>query len=1137
MKYQIKKSVAALFGITFLAFGLLLGGFSANFSTAGAVSPALGQGPLGKVSESFNIDERIFPANYPEFLKQAYHIARQIEKLEQFNPEAGNAFLKSRSEGFQTLFRDTLASEKLNIRQLCDLARSRSGGEAFETFLKLFGINDKNEKDIELEVLAQIKRISRSETFYGFVQEFDNEPHNTVKRVTLVESSTKPRELEYALRHCSDEEFQTLRDTILAREDFGPKTPQDQDLFDYLESSRLRAFRRGDKPSALKWQSVIAQLISQRAGSDHSRLPFTKWELFAMMRNAERTLEQRRRPFLDVTDIELLDKESAAFALEMIETPGRDTVVDQNQGIMAYGFLDSRLATELRKLRQTYEDILHNKGSGQGEKTKKSVQLKKALLEHLELGPSKSLDLNHRATPVKLRELAEKILEGLNEPYRLPFIRGIILLRGDEGNLVCRFIEDFPMIVAGETYPYQWKHDNEVNIALLLANVDPYDAAQAVRFIIYYGMWRSERAKEIGLYGWLSQTIFGDRQTGKLPAFNNRIYYYFPDFRFRPTRDIDGENERNRTSEIMQLPFFGWTVWRVYEEMKRVNEKHSLAFLMEVYPYVRANTEAIRTALDPYDERVLSGRDAWVNWMDNAWYHLMVMARHLPERLIPRWSFEILDKHRVDNRIDKRPGNPVDPKLVGGRPSDYYYAFKTVFYDVINELGLEPERVYHATPYNAKDVAITSVMARSLEAQIAMAKVLKDNRADIHGLSALRNRKDEIVKGWGEEINRYQTYLDRMKRAVNLHLWSPDDYQYYNRDVTQMFPSLIEQQFCYVTLDRQNQVSYRPRMEYWDLESEKEPEKGYVLSKKARDSMLIDDRYVAVWMDSKNMIRFDYRDQPNYWSVLKDENGKSAYRLNVDPHDPFIVEQFCRVKKGESGSVRYEPDMRYWNWIEDDKGNGRYELNQRAKTLLGKGARSIEDGDLLASPAIATFFPLFGHIPSPEQAFQLAVQVVNPWTWWPENGIPIPTQPMMIKSVNGRYIPNDVYDPNKYWRGPTWMSSTKPVIDGFNSYGYEMLYLYLVNRSVGTLRDGRAVEHWNPETGEVNTSNVNFPWAASCMAGSIWSELTDEQRTEYLRLARTPRYAETDPGLAIKFFEVPKGGILQSGTSERARSQ
>jgi hypothetical protein len=683
------------------------------------------------------------------------------------------------------------------------------------------------------------------------------------------------------------------------------------------------------------------------------------------------------------------------------------------------------------------------------------------------------------------------------------------------------------MIVAGETYPYQWKHDNEVNIALLLANVDPYDAAQAVRFIIYYGMWRSDKAKEIGMFGWLPQIIFGERQTGKLPEYNNRTYYYFPDFRFRPTKDIDGENERNRTSEIMQLPFFGWTVWRVYEELKKVNEEHALAFLTEVYPYVRANTEAIRTALDPYDEAVLSGRDAWVNGMDNAWYHLMVMARHLPERLIPKWSFDILENHRVDNRIDKKPGKPVDPKLAEGRPSDYYYAFKTVFYDIIDELGLEPERVYHASPYNAKDVAITSVMARSLEAQITMAKALEKTDADIHGMSSLRNREDEIVNGWGEEITRYQSYLDRMKNATNHHLWSPEDYLYYNRDVTQMFPSIIEQQFCTISLNRLYQINYRPRMEYWDFDSEKEPQQGYVLRKRARDSMLVEDQTFSVRMNSENNVQIDYKDKPYYWSSIKDMEGKSYDKLNVNFNDPFIVEQFCRVRLGEHGGILYEPDMKYWDRIKDEEGSDHYRLNERAKSLLGKGARRIEEGDVLRSPAIATFFTLFGHIPTPEQAFQLATQVVNPWMWWPEKGIPIPTQPMMIKGKNEKYIPNEVYDPNKYWRGPSWMSSTKPVIDGFNSYGYEMLYLYLVSRSVGTLQDGRAVEHWNPETGEINTSNVNFPWAASCMAGSIWSELRKEEKIEYLTRFHKRQYFKKKAARSIHPIEVQKSAVSQ----------
>lgn len=558
----------------------------------------------------------------------------------------------------------------------------------------------------------------------------------------------------------------------------------------------------------------------------------------------------------------------------------------------------------------------------------------------------------------------------------------------------------------------------------------------------------------------------------------------------------------------MQLPFFGWTVWCVYEEMKKRNEEHALAFLKEVYPYVRANTEAIRLALDPFDEAVLSGRDAWVKGMDNAWYHYMVINRHLPERFIPKWAMEMIEKYRVDNRVNKMPGNPVDPKLARGRPSDYYYAFKFVFYNIIKQLELDPVTVYHASPYNSKDAAITGIMARSLEAQIEMAKVLKNTNSDVLWMSSLRGRENEMVSSWVEEINRYQRYLDRMKQAVNRYLWAPEDKIYYNRDVTHMFPSIIEQQFCRIAKDRQNRIHFKPISAYWEFVSDGKGGGYYVPSQKARDSGFFDDHFCSVSIDLNDNIRFEYKAPPQYWKELTGSDTNGYIQLDLSPYDPFIVEQFCHSKKDESGHLFYQPNMKYWTRSKAENGVVHYQLNEIARKLLGKGARKIEEGDLLRSPAIASFFPLFGHIPSEEQAFYLCTHVVNPWMWWPVKGIPIPTQPMMLGDLDGNYIPNRVYDPNKYWLGPTWMVSTKPVIDGFYSYGYEMMYLYLIQRSIRTLQDGRAVEHWNPETGEVNTSNVNFPWAASCMAGSIWPELTKEEQTEYLQRFHLHRHEE-----------------------------
>jgi hypothetical protein len=988
------------------------------------------------------LDEGYFPAGYPRFLQDLYLLVREQP------PDDARLF------------------------EVIEQTRDRLGQGGFNEFLQRFGLDPKNREDITLEVTAQITRMRRSEAYHTFVRRFV--VASTAERRELVQRSDSADELEYALRNCKEKQFESLLHLVLGKEAFGPHTPQDETLLDTLEQEYLWAREQGSQEQASRWRAVIAQLASSPVGRGEHRLPFSKEELFAMLRNAERTIEQRKLPFTDLSSPIWLEGETHSLARQLIASMGSKDEKPHEEQLAAYTFFDKELAGDLDHLREVYVDILSNHESNQAEETRHSVQEKKQIIETMQNAPGRQAELGD----LKARQLVITLMESQNQPHRLPFIRGIILLRSGDKRLACRLIEDFPMIVAGATYPYQWKHDNEVNIALLLANMDPYYAAQAVRFIIYHSMWRSEEAKRLGLYGWLPQIIFGDRQTGKLPQFDGKTYHYFPDFRFRPTMEIDRENERNRTSEIMQLPFFGWTVWRVYEELEKVNPAHAVAFLGEVYPFVRANTEAIRTALDPYDEGVLSGRDAWVNGMDNAWYHLMVMRRHLPERLMPSRARKVVDENRVDNRKGKCPGCPEDPDLVKGRPGDYYYQFKIAFYGIAEALDLDPLSVYHATPYNAKDVAITGVMARSLEAQIAMAKVLRESKADAQVMSALRGQANERVNTWSEEISRYETYLAQMKKTVNEHLWSLEDQFYYNRDVTQMFPGAANLFFCRPAPHPHNDVGCEPRAGYWSCEYKSKGSGDCRLKEEALAAVRLNSTIFQIRLDSEGHVRYESSAHPQYWEWVDTDDGgeEGEFRLRRAIGDPFLVEQFTRTRRAPSGELYYAPDEDYWTCGPDENGSRNCQLNERAKRLLGRGARRIEDSDLLDSPGIAGFFPLFGRIPSEDQAARLAMQVVNPRIWWPIDGLPIPTQPMNRREPGGEYLPNKVYDRDRYWLGPTWMASNKPVMDGFRSYGYEMLYLYLVKRTAGTLQDGRAVEHWDPETGAVNTSNVNFPW-------------------------------------------------------------
>ena len=68
---------------------------------------------------------------------------------------------------------------------------------------------------------------------------------------------------------------------------------------------------------------------------------------------------------------------------------------------------------------------------------------------------------------------------------------------------------------------------------------------------------------------------------------------------------------------------------------------------------------------------------------------------------------------------------------------------------------------------------------------------------------------------------------------------------------------------------------------------------------------------------------------------------------------------------------------------------------------------------------------------------------------------------MKVQGPDGSYLTNEVYDEDKYWMGPTWMASNKPVMDGLHSYGYQMMYLYIALNSAYFSPDFAGVLNFN----------------------------------------------------------------------------
>jgi hypothetical protein len=53
-----------------------------------------------------------------------------------------------------------------------------------------------------------------------------------------------------------------------------------------------------------------------------------------------------------------------------------------------------------------------------------------------------------------------------------------------------------------------------------------------------------------------------------------------------------------------------------------------------------------------------------------------------------------------------------------------------------------------------------------------------------------------------------------------------------------------------------------------------------------------------------------------YWKWVEGEDSGGHFQLDVKAGDPFIVEQFCALKKDKKGDIYYEPDLRQYPYQE-----------------------------------------------------------------------------------------------------------------------------------------------------------------------------------------------------------------------------
>lgn len=114
----------------------------------------------------------------------------------------------------------------------------------------------------------------------------------------------------------------------------------------------------------------------------------------------------------------------------------------------------------------------------------------------------------------------------------------------------------------------------------------------------------------------------------------------------------------------------------------------------------------------------------------------------------------------------------------------------------------------------------------------------------------------------------------------------------------------------------------------------------------------------------------------------------------------------------------------------------------------------------------AIFAPLFAKIPTKKEAENLVKKhLLNPKEFWTK--FPVPTVSISEPS----------FDPQGFWRGPTWIATNWFIYKGLLNYGFLDVAEQIKKTSVRLIQRSGFREYFNPQTGQGQGAK-NFTWGA-----------------------------------------------------------
>jgi hypothetical protein len=165
-----------------------------------------------------------------------------------------------------------------------------------------------------------------------------------------------------------------------------------------------------------------------------------------------------------------------------------------------------------------------------------------------------------------------------------------------------------------------------------------------------------------------------------------------------------------------------------------------------------------------------------------------------------------------------------------------------------------------------------------------------------------------------------------------------------------------------------------------------------------------------------------------------------------------------------------------WRELGADGRRAR-EAAQRIRAALSerwddRRALYVEDGeDETAGETIDGLFPLYGRVPSAEQARRLCDEAL----WAPERFGPSPEAPWPVTSASKA---SPAFDARRYWRGPVWVNVNWFLARGLERAGLGEEARRLAELTLELVSRSGFVEYYAPTTGEPLGAR-DFSWSAA----------------------------------------------------------